>query len=153
MNDTVYVNTESIVELIFKEASSGEIPNGDGSYEIRGGTGTSLLIRAKKKNAKTQPLIVTEGTREHRFILVYKTGATAGRKDYSNLEKIAEQERETAPPIAPKEAVALAKDDGGRRPNRKESNMIRAALAQGNIFFEKKTMGFVPFPLPANVAF
>jgi tetratricopeptide (TPR) repeat protein len=137
-NDTLYVNTKSIVELIFKEASSGAIPNGDGSYEIRGGTNTSLLIRAKKKQAKAQPLIVNEGAREHKFILVYQENAPAARLDYSSPQKIGDKQPATMVQTAPEAKPAAIKDDGGRRPNKAEREMIKEVLQQGNGFYAKK---------------
>lgn len=87
-NDTVYVNTESAVELVFKSRSNGKLLQGDGSIEVKDGTNTSLVIRALKKEVADQPLEVTEGKRVHRFILSYKDPLPANRIDWSDVRKL-----------------------------------------------------------------
>lgn len=88
--DTVYVNESSTVELIFKSRSEGKfLPNGDGSYNVKGGTNTSLLVMAARKGVKDQLLEVTDGkTRKHLFILSYKEALPAKRYDWSDLKKL-----------------------------------------------------------------
>lgn len=87
-NDTVYVSTGSTAELIFHSPSGGTLPAADGSYKVSGGSKTSLIVTALRKDAPDQTLNVTEGSRKHRFVLVYKEGIPAQRIDRSNLKKL-----------------------------------------------------------------
>ncbi|RYZ30805.1 MAG: hypothetical protein EOO10_01495 [Chitinophagaceae bacterium] len=92
-NDTVFVSTNALVELIFndKKKSGAEIIDNNGSYEL-GGTKRSFTVKALQKDAQPKKLIVKEGQRKHDFILVYSESVPESQMvvDWSNLKKLKE---------------------------------------------------------------
>lgn len=153
VNDTVYVSTSSIIEIIFNSPiEKAVMPNGDGSYEstVSGNT-RSIMINALKKNAKDQPLIVNEGTREHKFILSFKEATPAIRIDWSDLKKLTAHTNNIQQSPSKKnrrELRALSKKQAGdganvqdtiKKPPAEESEAekSRKALVNANEWYKK----------------
>ena len=62
---------------------------------------TSVVIIARLENSRTAGLLVSEGNRNHHFILVYKQDIDFGVetnvfKDYGTIQKLKEHVREIA---------------------------------------------------------
>jgi tetratricopeptide (TPR) repeat protein len=89
-NDTISVSIASVVQIIFPSLPmEAKLPIADGSYEVDGSSSNnSIFIKAKKKEVKDQPLIVTEGSRTHHFILTFREDVTRLRIDWSDLKKL-----------------------------------------------------------------
>jgi hypothetical protein len=87
--DTIHVDTKSVVAIVFPSSpTKAELSAMDGSYEVNGIGKKSLSIIAKKNEAKDQTLEVTEGKRNHLFVLAYKDGSPARSVDWSNIKKL-----------------------------------------------------------------
>lgn len=89
-NDTISVSIASVVQIIFPSMPmEAKLPVADGSYEVDGSSSnTSIFIKAKKEGVKDQPLIVTEGSRIHHFILTFREEVSQLRIDWSDLKRL-----------------------------------------------------------------
>lgn len=114
VNDTLVVGTEATAEIAFPSPPNGILSTPDGSYEVNSGTKKSLLIKANKKDAKPQSLTVDEGSRKHRFVLVYAENAPALRRDWSKQKALTAHVKELKDKAEAGLAEADARFDKGQ---------------------------------------
>src|SRR5688500_13705788 len=89
--DTIYVDENNVVRLIFKslpgKAELADSETRPGLYEVKAFDGKSLAIKALKKDADFQALVIPDGDRNHLFLLAYKDGSPARSIDLSTKKK------------------------------------------------------------------
>lgn len=88
VNDTIFVNTNSVVEITFPSPPEATLSRGDGSFEVDGGKKKSLLLKARTKDPEAEKLTVTEGSRTHTFVLAYSENVLVKIIDYSSSKKL-----------------------------------------------------------------
>lgn len=81
--DTIFVNAEAEIQIQFPKIpnSFNTVPT-NAEYSLRSEK-TSVLITGKIENSKRASLLVSEGGRNHQFILVFKKDI-----DYSNNSEL-----------------------------------------------------------------
>lgn len=120
LNDTVAVNTEQVVELVFPDAPNAEFPRNNDAYMAGPGTKKSLLVQALKKEAPPMEMWVTDGKRKHRFVLLYTAGDVPKKLIWQNTRELKKhvEQREKQALAKLKEADDLCKK--GRYPQAME---------------------------------
>lgn len=113
INDTIVVSTGEAVTVKFPSDANGNMPDGDGSYSVSG-LKKALLIKAGKANASSQLLLVTEGDRQHEFVLTYADKAPTLTIDFSSKKKLtvrANEKKEQADAVHAEADALFAKGD------------------------------------------
>lgn len=89
--DTVYVSTKNIIIQFPDSIQSNDLVPFTANYQLQKNQ-SSLSIHVKNSNANPAILLVTEGHRNHRFILIYskKNKDLLSYYDYANLDKLKE---------------------------------------------------------------
>lgn len=99
--DTIYVNTQVEVAILFPTMPSTFYTNPkDAPYNFKTLT-NGFTVSAKIKNAKPAPLFVTEGKRNHVFLLMYKKdinyrNVEETNFDYSTVQKLEDHIRQSS---------------------------------------------------------
>src|SRR5436190_3954482 len=94
--DTIFVNTESEVQIIFPSLPTKFIAIPDSSQFRIWDTRTGINITAKSEDYRPVTLFISEALRSHRFILMFKPDAVKLLYDYSTEKKLAQRINEMA---------------------------------------------------------
>jgi len=127
--DTIYVNAEAEIMVRFPSMPTffNTIPS-DAPYNFKT-AGTGFTIISKTEKTKPAPLMVTEGGRNHKFLLVFKKNIDYNNDaemdyDYSSTKKLEQHIRDVAAGRIPenKTAELAEKDDKKSKKSKKDKS-------------------------------
>ena len=118
--DTILVSSDVQTWMAFQSQPNGQITKDAKSFSLSG-TGKSLVIVPLKANTDPTTLIVQEGPRTHRFVVVYKTDVSPLETTY-NFSDLKQLEKEI------KEKQASVKGDPVQTPKTSSPKLNQEAI-------------------------